>query len=74
MLHNLHLFGMCREYADHACYENTIIWKKGARYPVYKNTWDVDLLELSFKDIEDKNIKSAHDAFRDKYPLDTSEF
>ena len=69
-LYNLHLYGMCKSYMEYACYENTITWKKGSRYPEYNRVWDVDITKVKFEGIND-NLENSYKKAKEKYVLST---
>jgi len=57
-LFNLNYYGLARIFKDYGCYETTITWKKGSRYPNLSGYGVVDLSQVDFEGISDPIVRS----------------
>ena len=57
---NLHLYGLAKSFLDYGCYETSITWKKGSRFPIYNSYALVDIEEVTFDNLTDDSLNTAY--------------
>lgn len=57
-LYNLHYYGLAHSFKDYGCYETTVTWKQGSRYP--NKLTENELMTTYFNGIVDSNLANAY--------------
>ena len=57
-LYNLHYYVLAHSFKDYGCYETTVTWKQGSRYP--NKLTENELMTTYFNGIVDSNLANAY--------------
>ena len=57
-LYNLHYYGLAHSFKDYGCYETTVTWKQGSRYP--NKLTENELMTTYFNGIVDSYLANAY--------------
>ena len=57
-LYNLHYYGLAHSFKDYGCYETTVTWKQGSRYP--NKLTENELMTTCFNGIVDSYLANAY--------------
>ncbi|WP_074963241.1 hypothetical protein [Ruminococcus albus] len=57
-LYKLNYYGLARVFKSYGCYETTITWEKGSRYPNVSGCGEIDLSQVEFEGISDPKMNN----------------